>query len=70
MTGTIINIITVIVGSTLGMVFGARIPEKLKATVVAGMGLFTAAMGFQMFIKTGNSLIVLGALLIGILLGE
>jgi len=70
MTGTIINIITVIVGSTIGMVFGARIPEKLKATVVAGMGLFTAAMGFQMFLKTGNSLIVLGALLIGILLGE
>ena len=70
MTGTIINVVTVILGSTLGMLFGARIPEQLKSTVVAGMGLFTAAMGLQMFLKTGNPLIVLGALLIGILLGE
>jgi len=34
------------------------------------MGLFTAAMGLQMFLKTENPLIVLGALLIGTLLGE
>jgi hypothetical protein len=34
------------------------------------MGLFVMAIGFQMFLKTENSLIVLGALLIGSLLGE
>src|SRR5512142_2134479 len=34
------------------------------------MGLFTVAIGLQMFLKTGNSIIVLGALLIGALLGE
>ncbi len=34
------------------------------------MGLFTGAIGMQMFLKTENSLIVLGALLIGALLGE
>ena len=34
------------------------------------MGLFTSAMGIQMFMKTGNPLIVLGSLLIGTLLGE
>ena len=38
--------------------------------MIAGMGLFTAAMGLQMFLKTENPLIVLGALIIGILLGE
>jgi hypothetical protein len=70
MTGTLLNIITVLIGGTLGMFFGARIPERLKQTVVAGMGLFTAAMGLQMFLKTQNPLIVLGALLIGTLLGE
>ncbi len=70
MTGTLINIATVLIGGTLGLIFGARIPEKLKATVIAGMGLFTAAMGLQMFLKTENPLIVLGALLIGSLLGE
>jgi uncharacterized membrane protein YqgA involved in biofilm formation len=70
MTGTIINIIAVLVGGTLGLLFGARLPKRLKTTVVAGLGLFTVAIGIQMFLKTENSLIVLGALLIGALLGE
>jgi uncharacterized protein len=69
-TGTLLNIVTVLIGGTLGLLFGARVPERLKATVVTGMGLFVAAIGIQMFLKTGNSLIVLGALLIGALLGE
>ena len=70
MIGTILNIATVLIGGTLGMLFGARIPERFKSTVIAGMGLFTFAMGVQMFLKTDNSLIVLGALIIGALLGE
>jgi len=70
MTGTFLNIVTVIIGGFIGLIFGARIPGKLKETVIAGMGLFTAAMGLQMFLKTENPLIVLGSLLIGTLLGE
>ena len=71
MTGTIINIIAVLVGGTLGLLlFGAQLPERLKATVVAGLRLLTAAIGIQMFLKTENAIIVLGALLIGALLGE
>ena len=70
MTGTLLNIATVIAGSIIGLLFGSRIPAKLKDTVIAGMGLFTVAMGLQMFLKTENPLIVLGALLIGTLLGE
>ena len=70
MIGTFINVATILIGGTLGLLFGARVPERLKATVVAGMGLFTFAIGVQMFLKTENSLIVLGALLIGALLGE
>lgn len=70
MTGTIVNIIAVLIGGTLGLLFGARLPERLKGTVIAGMGLFTTAIGIQMFLKTENPLIVLGALLIGALLGE
>lgn len=70
MTGTLLNIATVLIGGLIGLLFGARIPDKLKGTVIAGMGLFTAAMGLQMFLDTENALIVLGALLIGTLLGE
>ena len=70
MTGTLLNIATVLIGGLIGLLFGGRIPDKLKETVIAGMGLFTAAMGLQMFLNTENALIVLGALLIGTLLGE
>jgi uncharacterized protein len=70
MTGTIINVAAIIVGSLIGILFGSRLPEKLKSTIVAGMGIFVVAMGIQMFLKTENSLIVLGAVLIGTLLGE
>lgn len=70
MTGTLLNIAAVLIGGALGLIFGARVPERLKSTIVAGLGLFTAAIGIQMFLKTENPLIVLGALLIGGLLGE
>jgi uncharacterized membrane protein YqgA involved in biofilm formation len=70
MTGTIINVIAIIAGSLIGIIFGARLPDKLKDTVVNGMGLFTAAIGLQMFLGTAQSLVVLGALIIGAVLGE
>ena len=70
MIGTIINVVTILVGSGLGMLLGSRLPEKLKQTVVSGLGLFTFALGISMFIQTKNSLVVLGALLLGAILGE
>ena len=70
MTGTIINVAAILIGGTIGLIFGSRIPERFKHTVIAGMGLFTAAMGLQMFFKSENQLIVLGALIIGAMLGE
>lgn len=70
MTGTIINVIAIIVGSILGLLFGARLSDQLKSTIISGLGLFLLAMGLQMFLKTENSLVVLGALLFGTLLGE
>ena len=70
MIGTIINIIAIVVGGTLGMFFGSRLSNDVKKTVTSGMGLFVVALGIKMFLDTENSLIVLGALLIGALLGE
>ncbi|MGB9639570.1 MAG: DUF554 domain-containing protein [Anaerolineales bacterium] len=70
MTGTIINIVTVLVGGLLGLLFGARLPEKMRQTIVAGLGLFTLAIGLQMFFKTANSIIVLAGILFGGILGE
>jgi uncharacterized membrane protein YqgA involved in biofilm formation len=69
-TGTVINIIAILVGGTLGMIFGARLPERIRQTVMAGLGLFTAVYGIQLTFKTQQALVVLGALLIGGVLGE
>ena len=70
MTGTYINIVAIIFGSAIGLLFGSRLSDHLKNTVIAGMGLFTSAVGMQMFLKTENALIVLGALIFGAILGE
>lgn len=70
MTGTLINIATVLIGGILGLFFGSRLPERVRQTVVAGLGLFTIGYGLSNFIQTKNPLVVLGSLLIGALLGE
>jgi uncharacterized membrane protein YqgA involved in biofilm formation len=70
LTGTIINMITVLIGGSLGILFGARLPERVRQTVVAGLGLFTLAIGLQMALEMQQPLAVLGGLLIGGILGE
>ena len=70
MTGTFINVIAILIGSGIGMLFGPRLSDRLKSTVLSGMGIFTAAVGMRMFLKTENMLIVLGALILGAVLGE
>jgi hypothetical protein len=70
MIGTLLNMLTVLIGGTIGLLVGARLPERVRQTVIAGLGLFTAAIGFQMFLDTENPIIVLSSLLVGGILGE
>lgn len=75
MTGTIINIATVLVGGTLGLTFGPRLKERFRETVIIALGLFTLAVGVGMFIGSldvegENPLVPLVSLLLGGLLGE
>jgi uncharacterized protein len=70
MIGTLLNVATIIIGGALGMLLGGRLPERLRQTVVAGLGLFVLVLGVQTFLQTRNSLVVLASLLIGSLLGE
>lgn len=70
MTGTLINVATILAGGLIGMFLGGKLQERWKQTVVSGLGLFTLAYAFSLFLKTQNALIVLGSLLIGMLLGE
>lgn len=69
-TGTIINVITVLLGGTLGTLLGARLPERMRETIMHALGLLTIVIGVQLSLETGNILIVLGSLLLGGLLGE
>jgi hypothetical protein len=70
MTGTLLNIATVLIGGTLGLLFGARLPDRVRQTVVAGLGLFTAAIGIDLFVDTQSPILVLASLLFGGVVGE
>lgn len=70
MTGTFLNIVTVLIGGAMGLAFGVRLPDRIRQTVVAGLGLFTLGYGLVMFAGTQNPIIVLVALLFGGVLGE
>lgn len=70
MTGTIINVITVLIGGSLGTVLGNRLPERTRETVMNGLGLVTLLVGVSMALTTQNVLIVLGSVLVGGILGE
>jgi uncharacterized membrane protein YqgA involved in biofilm formation len=70
MTGTFLNIATVLIGGLVGLLFGNRLPERVQQTVVSGLGLFVACMGVRMFTDTNNPILVLGSLIVGGVLGE
>lgn len=70
MIGTIINVVAIVLGTVLGMLGGAKFPEKLRQSIMAGFGLFTFLLGAQMFLKTQYVMVVLSSLLFGIILGE
>lgn len=67
--GTIINGICIIIGTILGR-FLQSIPEKMKETVMYGIGLAVIVLGLQMGFKSENFLIVIISLVVGAVLGE
>lgn len=70
MTGTLINIIAVVIGGSVGSLLGARLPHKMRDTVMNGLGLMTLTLGMGMALQSKNLLIVMGSVLLGGVLGE
>jgi hypothetical protein len=78
LSGTLLNVATVLLGTSLGVVAGARIPPRLSEALLTGLGLFTAVIGVAMaaaifgdpLAQRGDELAVLVALLSGVAVGE
>jgi len=70
MTGTLINIIVVIIGSGIGLLLKTKLPKRIVLTIFQGLGLFTLFLGFVMAMKTGSYLILVFSLVIGGIIGE
>ncbi len=68
--GSIVNALSVITGSIIGIYFSSFLSEKIRKAVFQIIGLFTLALGMQMSLKTNQFLILLVSLIIGIILGE
>ena len=70
MLGTIVNTLAIILGGLIGLLFGQALPEKMKRTVIQGIGLSVLLIGGSMALQTKNSLIVIASLVLGGILGE
>lgn len=68
--GTIINVITVLLGGSLGLMIGSRISKQINVAIINVFGIATIAIGMQMFLKTENILVLLFSLAIGTFIGE
>ena len=68
--GSIVNSLSVIIGSIIGIYFGSFLSEKIRKAVFQIIGLFTLALGMQMSLKTNQFLILLVSLIIGTIIGE
>ena len=80
--GTLVNVVTVLVGSTIGVLVGHRLPERTRTVVTDGLGLVTLLIAATSAAAIGNDawadavgdsaplLIVLGALLVGGIVGS
>lgn len=80
--GTAVNVATVLVGSGVGLLLGHRLPQRTRGTVTDALGLVTLLIGALSAVEVTSAalsetvgpsapvLIVLGALLVGGILGS
>lgn len=69
MLSTIINTIAVLIGGTIGTLFGSKIRADYSAGIMKVMGFITACIGIQGAAGTKNFLVVVLSLVIGTLIG-
>jgi uncharacterized membrane protein YqgA involved in biofilm formation len=70
MTGTIVNIITILIGGSIGLWLNKSLPERYIKIFFQVMGIFTLFLGITMALKSTRVLHMVMALITGSLLGE
>ena len=70
MIAVLVNTMTVLVGSLLGILLRRRLKEKLQAAVMKALALCTAVIGISSAIATQNLLCVIICMVLGTALGE
>lgn len=70
MLGTIVNTISVFVGSSIGMFLNKGIPQKMTDQMMKALGLCTLFIGVQGAFKGENTLIMILSMVIGVMIGE
>lgn len=68
-SGVLVNVLTVLIGSTLGLLLKKQIPEKLTTAVMTAIGLCTVAIGVTGVIKGQNQLVMIVSLVLGTIIG-
>ena len=68
--GSILNALSVIIGSIIGIYFGSFLSQNIRKAVFRIIGLFTIVLGIQMSLKTNQFLILLISLITGTIIGE
>ncbi len=68
--GVLTNIGAVLVGTAVGAIAGAGFPDRIRETVLGTLGLLTAAVGVREILPTDEFPLVLGAVLLGAVIGE
>ena len=69
MLGVIVNVITVILGSLVGLMFKKGIPEKVSTSVMIGLGACTLYIGISGSLCGENVLIVIASVVLGVISG-
>ena len=69
MLGVIVNVITVLVGSCVGLLFKKGIPQKVSNAAMIGLGACTLYIGISGSLCGENVLILIGAVVLGAISG-
>lgn len=69
MIGVIINVITVLIGSSIGLLFKKGIPDRVSNAAMTGLGACTLYIGITGSLSGENVLILIASVVLGAIMG-